>query len=161
MVDTANVTDRRKLRFGSPDELMADVERLVAADRAGTLRQTGNWTLGQTLGHLGSWVSFAYDGYPPELRPPWFIRTFVPLLKGKFTKGVLPAGFRIPKVSGGTVATERLSTDEGIARFHHGWDRLRKAPPGIPNPVFGRLTHLQWIDLHLRHAELHLGFLHP
>ena len=38
---------------------------------------------------------------------------------------------------------------------------LRDNDPAKPNPVFGPLTHEQWIQLNLRHAELHLGFLVP
>ena len=44
MIDTSKVQDRRKLRFHSIDDLLADVDRIVAAEKAGTLRRTGNWT---------------------------------------------------------------------------------------------------------------------
>ena len=37
--------------------------------------------------------------------------------------------------------------------------RLRRSAPKDPNPLFGRLTHEQWVQLNLRHAELHLGNL--
>ncbi len=58
------------------------------------------------------------------------------------------------------MGTEPLSTEEGAARYKRAWERLRKAPPGVPNPVFGALTHEEWMMLHRRHAELHLGYLH-
>lgn len=29
------------------------------------------------------------------------------------------------------------------------------------SPIFGKLSHEQWVNLHLKHAELHLGFLDP
>jgi len=37
-------------------------------------------------------------------------------------------------------------------------ERLRAGPPARPNVIFGPLTHDEWIQLHLRHAELHLSF---
>jgi hypothetical protein len=51
-VDTAKVSGRRLLRFESIDEMMAEVDRLVEAERAGRLKRLGNWTLGQTLGPM-------------------------------------------------------------------------------------------------------------
>ena len=29
------------------------------------------------------------------------------------------------------------------------------------HPIFGKLTHDEWIAINLRHAELHLGFQVP
>jgi len=159
MIDTATVTDRRALKFNTPGELEADVARLVAADRAGTLRRTGNWTLGQTLGHLGSWAGYAHEGYP--MHPPWFVRLFGRVFKKKMLANCSRAGFRIPRVAEGTYATEAVSTDEGLARFSRAWDRMKREAPSIPNPLFGTLTHQEWIRMHLGHAELHLSFLHP
>ncbi len=159
MIDTSQVKDRRTLYFNTPDEMRADVERIIAADKAGTLRRTGNWTTGQTLGHLAAWVDYSFDGNP--LRPPWFIKLILRMMKKRFLRGPLKAGVRIPKVKGGTLAIEPLSLDEGLARFNKAWDRLRAGPPSIPNILFGPMTHDEWIKGHLRHAELHLSFLHP
>ena len=61
---------RSTLRFESLDEVLAEAERLSVAERNGTLVRAGNWTLGQTLGHLATWCRFAFDGYPPEVRAP-------------------------------------------------------------------------------------------
>ena len=159
-VDTA-VAERRPLRFDSPDQLLADVERLATAERAGTLRATGNWTLGQALGHLAAWVSYGYDGYPPMLRPPWIIKFLSRLAKKKYLTKTLKPGFRIPGLPMGTVGDEPLPTADALARFNAAWSRLRNAPPAKPNLLFGPLSHDEWINLHLRHAELHLGFFHP
>lgn len=161
MINTATVTDRRQLHFRTPEELAADVARLVEAERGGSLRTTGNWSLGQSLGHLAVWIDYAYDGYPPELRPPWFVKLVLKMMKKKFLKGPLKAGVRIPKLKEGTLGTEALSVEEGFARFDKAWRRLRNGPPSVPNPIFGPMSHEEWIAGHLRHAELHLGFFHP
>lgn len=158
MINPAKVTDHRKPQFRSADDVWADVERLIAADRAGTLRQTGNWTIGKSLGHLAAWINYPYDGYP--MRPPWFIKVLTRLMKKKFLYGGLQQGVRITRGGEGTYGVEPLSTDEGLSRYRQAWERLRKAPPPVPNPLFGPLTHEEWIALHCRHAELHLGYLH-
>ncbi len=161
-VDTAKVTQRRKLRFNTLDEVQRDAEQLVAADRNGKLRCMGNWTLGQIFGHLAAFIDYAYDGYPPSLaNPPWFVKLFLRMRKNKFLRGPLPAGVKIPRVEGGTTGAEPISTDEGFARLSRALDRLAAAPPSTPNIVFGPLTRDQWCQLHQRHAELHLSFVSP
>jgi hypothetical protein len=54
-----------------------------------------------------------------------------------------------------------LPTEEGVRRFREAFSRLRGECPANVSPVFGRLTHGEWVQLNLRHAELHLGFLVP
>ena len=82
LVDTGKVAGRRMLRFESPGQIMAEVDRLVEAERAGRLRRLGNWTLGQTLGHLAAWAEYSYTGAP--LKAPFFIRWILRLRKRKF-----------------------------------------------------------------------------
>jgi hypothetical protein len=81
--------------------------------------------------------------------------------KKKYLYEALPVGVHIPKVEGGTLSTEPLSLDDGLTRLRSAWDRLRTAPPGRPNIIFGPMSHKEWTQLNLRHAELHLSFLHP
>lgn len=161
MVDTAKVQDRRKLRYQSIDELLADVERVVAADKAGTLRRTGNWTAGQTLGHLASWSNYAYEGYP--MKTPWVIRMILRLLlKKKYLRKGMPAGVRIPGAAEGTYATQAVSTDQGADQLRKALQRLRNKEPSIhDSPAWGPMPLEERIALNLRHAELHMSFLHP
>lgn len=158
-VDTGKVTGRRMLRFASIGEAMADVDQLVEAERAGRLKRLGNWTLGQTLGHLAAWAEYAYTGSP--LKVPFFIKWFLRLRKQKFLYGPMRAGVKIPGVAGGTLATEPIPLDEALARWRRVMERLKTEPPTAPNGIFGPLTHDESIALNLRHAELHLGFLIP
>ncbi|MCE9554629.1 MAG: DUF1569 domain-containing protein, partial [Planctomycetes bacterium] len=48
-INTAKVAGRRPLRFASTDEVLAEVERLVAAPQVQPL---GNWSLAQAISHL-------------------------------------------------------------------------------------------------------------
>ncbi|HRQ71779.1 MAG TPA: DUF1569 domain-containing protein [Phycisphaerales bacterium] len=160
-IDTRTVTDRRTLRFATTDDLRGEIDRLTNAERAGTLRASGNWSLGQAFGHLAAWIDYAYDGYPPQARPPWFVKVICRMMKKKFFAGGLPAGVRIPRVEGGTFGIDPLPLDEGRDRLLRALDRLDRTPPPLPSPVFGRLTHDEWRRLNLGHAELHLSFFHP
>lgn len=152
---------RRKLRFETLDDALAEAERLAAAERDGRLTHTGNWTLGQTLGHLATWTNFAFDGYPPEVHAPLPVRLILRLLRNRILNTGMQPGVKIGKVPGGTLGLDVLPTDEGLRRFRAALERLRGTGPGVVNPAFGRLTHGQWIQLNLRHAELHLGFQVP
>lgn len=159
VVDTGKVAGRRILHFDSIDQLLAEIDRLAAAERAGRLKQLGNWTLGQALGHLATWGEFAYTGVP--LKPPFFIRWILRFQKKKFLVGPMPAGVRIPRVENGTLGTEPTSLDAGLARYKAVLQRLKSEAPILPSPIFGKMTHEESIALALRHAELHLGFFIP
>jgi len=161
MVDTAKTTDRRKLHYNSIDDLSADIDRIVAADRAGKLRRTGNWTAGQAMGHLAAWINYAYEGFPIP-RPPWPIRLILGFLKRNYLRDGLPAGVKIPNVEGGTTGTEPLSTEQGADVLRKALARLRSSEPArYPSPAWGEMPHDELIALNLRHAELHMSFLHP
>src|SRR5262245_24384098 len=86
-IKTANVTGRRQLRFTTLDGILEEAERLCAADQVKAL---GNWTLGQTLGHLANAMDMAIDG--ARFRLPWYIRLFTPLLRKRVLFKSMPAG---------------------------------------------------------------------
>ena len=62
IIDTKTAS-RRALHFNTIPDAIAEADRLAAADRAGKLKQLGNWTLGQNLGHLASWVDYSFMGH--------------------------------------------------------------------------------------------------
>ena len=152
---------RRALRFDTINDALAEAERLVTAEREGRLTCVGNWKLGQALGHLATWANFAQDGYPADVRAPLPVRMVLRLMRGMVLKKGMMPGVRIGKLPGGTVGLEEMDAEEGLRRFRAAMERLRASPPTIPNPVLGPLTHEQWIQLNLRHAELHLSFQCP
>lgn len=159
--NSAATPARRVLSFSTLDDLRQEIDRIAAADRAGALRRTGNWTVGQTFGHLATWITFALDGYPPNLRAPLLVKLILRTQKKRFLRGPFPSGVRLPKIEGGTLGIEPLSLDEGLARLHAAINRLERTAPTVANPIFGRMTHDEWIQANLRHAEHHLGYLHP
>jgi Protein of unknown function (DUF1569) len=159
VVDTGKVTARRKLTFDSIDQVLAEVDRLVEAERTGRLSQVGNWSLAQALGHLSTWAEYAYAGYP--LKTPFFIKWILRSRKQKFIHGPMRAGVKIPGVPGGTLATDPIRLEEGLGRMHRVMARLKSQAPTLVHPIFGPLSHDEWIAINLRHVELHLGFQVP
>ncbi len=153
-----NMHLRRALRFESLAQAIAEAERIVAAERIGRLARKGNWTAGQALGHLASWIDFGFDGYPitatPEGAAKARARKPVALREGLF------AGVRLPGVPEGTAGIELLSIDEGVRRFRGACTRLEAGTPTHGHPYFGPLTRDEWFQLHLRHSELHMSYLH-
>ena len=123
-VDTGKVAGRRTLRFESIDQMMAEVDRVVEAERAGRFTRLGNWTLDQTLGHLAVWAEYSYTNAP--IKAPFFIKWILRLRKQKFLYGPMRAGIRIPGVKGGTLATEPMGLDQGLGRLRHVMDRLER-----------------------------------
>ena len=158
-VDTGKATTRRKLKFDSVEQVLADVDRLVDVERDGRLDHVGNWALGQALGHLASWAEYAYTGYP--MKPPFFIRWILRSRKQAFLHEPMRAGVKIPGIAGGTLATEPVPVDEAVGRYKRVMARLKSEAPSLVHPIFGTLTHDEWIAINLRHAELHLGFQVP
>lgn len=147
----------RQLRFESIDAALAEARSLAAGESRGGLTSCGNWTLGQALGHLSTWIGFCFDGFPPELRMPWILRLVMKTQKRRMTTRAMPRGVKIPGVAGGTLGVEPLGTAEGLARFEAACARLKAQTPLQPSPLLGTLTKDEWVGLHLRHAELHLG----
>ena len=153
------MTGRRELKFKSVDDVLADVEMLAAAEREGKLTLLGNWTFGQLLGHLATWVDYSYDGAP--LKVPAMVRYLLRLMKRRMLYRPMAPGRSIPRVEGGTLGREEISSEQGLERFGRAFERLKKEAPARPHLLFGTMTHEEWIQSHLRHAELHLSFACP
>lgn len=152
-------TDRRRLHLVNLDALSTELDRIEAAERSGELRAVGNWTPGQILGHVGSWINYGWDGYPIGA-PPWFVRWFLRWRLPKMLKGSMPTGVRIPGVEGGTTGIEPVDFDQGLSAMRRGIGLLEgNDPPKYHSPAFGEMSMEDRVELNLRHAELHLSFL--
>ncbi|MGQ0628577.1 MAG: DUF1569 domain-containing protein [Phycisphaerales bacterium] len=159
-INTAKVAGRRTLSFHRLEEVLADLARLETAHRAGSLKSIGNWTPGQIIGHLATWAEYTFTGAP--ISPPWVVRIFFKTFKKRaFLDKPMPAGCKIPHVPGGTLGIDEVPFDTALARYRAALVRLTTEAPTRPNNLLGPLTHDEWIRGTLRHAELHLSFMHP
>ena len=158
-VNTGSIADRRLLHFTSMDDCLDEANRLAASYRRGACKQLGNWTLGQTFGHLATFAEFAYS--PCPIKAPWIVRFIMGFQKNKFLHSAMKPGTRIPRVENGTLGTEPMEMEEGLQRFRKAFERLKRETPTCPSPLFGMLSRLESQAMNERHAELHLGFFIP
>ena len=156
-IDTARLDGRRTLHFNTIDEALAEVGRLAEANGRGELCCLGNWSAGQILGHLAAWVDYGFDGLP--MKVPFFVRWLLKPMKRRMLYKPMKPGRRIPGVSGGTLGIAPMEFDDGLAAFRRTFSRLKTKSPQLPSALFGPMTHAEWTNIHLRHAELHLSYL--
>lgn len=158
-ISTAKVAGRRKLWFENVAQAEVEIDRIVAADQAGTLRAIGNWSPGQILNHIAAWIEYGYEGYPIG-PPPFFIRWLLKRMGRRYLRRGMPAGARIPKIPQGTFGQDDSSVHEAAQRAKRALARLASGERALhDSPAFGPMSHEERIQLNLRHAELHLGFL--
>jgi len=160
-VNAAKVAEYRRLRFDSIEEALKEVDRILAAEKAGTLRRSGNWSAGQVFNHIAVWMNFAFDGFPKKAHPPFFVRWILKMKVKGYIRDGMPRGVRIPGIPGGTLGTEDISTEEGARKLREALVRLKNEPVKFHSPAFGVLDEESRIALQLRHMEGHMGYLHP
>jgi hypothetical protein len=161
-VDTGRVGGRRRVRLATLDDLEREIDRITSAAAAGTVRPLGNWSPAQVLWHVGRLMELSFDGFPFRYRrgPAWITRLFRLLAWRRLIALTFCPGFRNPPEAA-TLEPEPLLSLEGAAAYLErqlarvrGGERMTRECSAD-----GPYTHEQWIYIHLRHAELHLGFL--
>jgi hypothetical protein len=153
LVDPKTTQGRRELHFTSLEDVLADAEELVASP---TTRTLGNWPLSQLLTHLAMAFNRSIDGV--SFKVPWYVRLYGRLAKRRiFQRGLTP-GFMLPKEREAGAYPPASSPQEALEIFRNAVERLRNEKATAIHPLFGKLTHEEWIQFHLRHAELHLSF---
>jgi hypothetical protein len=157
-VDTKKVRGRRRLRFQSIDDVWAEAETLAAAGQVACL---GNWSVGQTLKHLGASMEGSING--PGFKMPLMLRIIGRLyVKRLLLNGPFPTGFQLPGAAAKRlVPPDDTTPAEGLAALRHGIHRLRSETARTSHPVAGPLSIAEWDRFHMRHAEMHLSFLVP
>jgi hypothetical protein len=111
-------------------------------------------------GHLARAIEFSTtrDTFPV----PWYFKVIGPWVKKRALEKGLISGFKLPAViRPRLIPEEQTDCGEAIAHLRRSFERLTSNPPRGGHPVFGPLTVSEWNKFHLRHAELHLGFLVP
>ncbi len=157
--------ERRELKFNCTDCLKRELENIEASHRAGTLGTTGNWTPAQNLEHCARAWAAAIDGFPETFKPPLALKIFVKaFMKKKAVSGeTAPAGIKPPKVVTDFFEPgPDVGFGESIAHLRAEIERTDAGERFTkPSPLFGDLTHDEWLKLQLGHCQSHLGFLKP
>lgn len=147
----------RDLRFASLDELDAELARIEAAHRAGTLETTGNWSAAQILRHLADFWRLSFDGF--GFKAPWILRVIVKPFKSKLLRSKPPRGIRNRGAIRIVEPPAQADFAECIASLRKQIARTRAGEKmTCPSPLFGKVSHEQWLAMHLNHSAMHLGF---
>jgi hypothetical protein len=154
-INTAKVEGRRKLKFASYEELVADVDRLTS----GPVKTLGNWSPGQAFRHLAIAYNGSIDGFTMTFPLP--LRLMGKLFRKKLLSTPMPAGFKLPAAGAKAMVPPPTPTEEGAAELRAAIARLEREPRRAKHPVFGTITNEEWDTVHLTHASLHLSFLVP
>jgi Protein of unknown function (DUF1569) len=147
---------RRDLSFARLDEVMPDVERLLAGHVT-----VGQWTLGQICNHLATAFNFLMDGRSDLVPFTSTEEDRSSILRKRFFRGRrFPEGaiapFRALIPSAGLDDREEADAlREAIARFSVA------TGPFPAHPFIGPLTKDEWVRFHCLHAAHHLGFAVP
>ncbi|MGJ8637615.1 MAG: DUF1569 domain-containing protein [Phycisphaerales bacterium] len=147
--------------FHSIPELQADLDKIEAAHQAGTLSTDGGWTVGQNLMHCGIFMKSSYDGF--EMDAPVLLRMVCSvLLKPIATKpkSQMKPGIKLPAKAKELLPEDEVSVEEGLAMIRSQVDRIASGEEMTQrSPLFGKLSHQQWVNLHLNHCRMHMGYL--
>ena len=144
---------RRTLRFGSFDEIMPDVERLLEGHTT-----VGRWSLAETCQHLATTMRRVVDlpASTPADPSQWVGEE---QKRRVLESGVLPEGIPGPP---GVVPSEPRGEREEAEGLRTAIAHYRASPgPVIPHRLFGPLTKPEWDRLQLVHAAHHLSFARP
>ena len=153
-INTKKVSARRPVRYDSFQDLLNDAERLAACD----VRSLGNWSLGQTLGHLARAMEMSIDG--ADFKAPWLVRLAARVFyRQRFISGPMTPGIRLPGRAQAMLVPEETNLQTALAELRLAVLRLQHDTERAPHPVFGEMSLDEWDSFHLRHAELHMSFL--
>jgi hypothetical protein len=146
------MAERRDLDFASLDDVILDVERLLAGHDI-----LGRWSLAQICHHLATGIRLTLDA---PLRPFESTRETEIARRRFFHQGKFPEGMEAPIPAlipppGLDAANEAEALREVIGRF------ASATGPFPAHPRLGPMTKDEWAQFHCLHCAHHLGFAVP
>jgi hypothetical protein len=159
---TRRIANRRVVRLQTIEDLLAEIDRIVEAERAGRLRPLGGWSGAQVLWHIAKFIELSFDGFPFRYRrgPDWLTKLARLVAWRWLIALAFRPGFRNPPEAALLEPDARLSLDVAAAFLREQIGRIRSGERMTQCcSVDGPYSHEQWVYIHLRHAELHLSFL--
>ena len=151
--NSAQQSARRELRYSSLPEILDDIETLTA----GPVRSVGSWTPAQNIEHVRLLIRVSREG--AEFSLPLRLRILAKLFKPVFlARGLKPGIKGVPAME----PSIDINLSDAVSAFRE--EILAAARPGAmakPSPLFGPMSHDDWVRLHCRHAELHFSHLVP
>src|SRR5262245_19534627 len=155
MSDKTILAMRRTIRFSTLPEIVRDAETLLPHHVT-----VGTWSFGQICEHLAKMMNGSIDGL--DFQAPWFARWFIaPLVKNSMLTKPMSQGFQLPPNAKPILPCNSTSPESGLKQLKAAVERLQQEAPRALHPFLGKLASEEWMQLHLRHAELHLSFIVP
>lgn len=147
---------RREVEYRTLAAVLEDAEFLATHPH----ETVGNWSYGKILQHLTDGLNRSFDGFPfrANLFVRWIARTF---MKKKLLTQPMPAGFKLPAKWEAELPPDSTPVDEALIHLKKAIARFEREVPRAPHPALGALTPEEWVQLHLRHAALHMSFVKP
>jgi hypothetical protein len=144
-------TARRQLKFSSVDEIVPDLDRLMAGHQT-----VGKWTLGEICNHLSKVFIGSVDGFANKA--PLLLRvTIAPFIFRHILKTEQMAeGFNTPaEMMPGPGLDDRAEVEalRAAVRLY-----LANPNPVAEHPFFGKIGRNGWDRLHRIHCAHHLSF---
>lgn len=154
-----DLQSRRKVRFESFDDILADIEKLTA----GETFHVGDWSFAQNLEHLALTMDTVLT--LPPLKFPCYVRIVGWFVRSRSLARGFPTGFKIPSHGKDRLAPPASTTlDDALEHFHRSFAQMKidlAEGKSASHAVFGHLNADQWKLFHLRHCELHLSHIRP
>ncbi|MFG0314606.1 MAG: DUF1569 domain-containing protein [Phycisphaerales bacterium] len=140
-------------------ELNQELDRFQAAHDSGTLRTTGDWSPGQILEHCSKLMRSSFDGFDAQV--PWVLKLFGSIVfKPLLGRSHMKPGIKLPAKARSLLPDEEVPFEQGMGELRNQLQRIAAGEQMThPSPVLGKMSHEQWIKLHLDHCRLHFGFI--
>jgi hypothetical protein len=148
---------RRTLTFKNLDDLVSDLQSVSTVG----IGSSGGWTPAQNVEHVARGIDTSIDGFTFTVPLP--MRILGRLIKGRvLTKGIPAGKIKIPPAAQAAFCPGPETRFEDAAKhLTDAVERAKRKKMTAVSPIFGKLSHEQWVALHCRHAEMHFSFLHP
>ena len=153
----ADTRERRELKFSSLDEVVAEVERLAN----GEVHTTGNHSFPEIVRHL----ALTHDMVTGKVEgptPPWYLKLIVGLFKSRILSDKpLSPGIKLPANAESFFwPSSEVSLDDAIVHLKESVANYTANGALPKHPMFGTVSAEQNLSMNLRHAALHLSFVH-
>ena len=150
-----NPTVARELHLTTLDDILAEAKRIAGQPDA---TSRGTWTPAQNIWHVGRLIKAGVEGYPVAV--PWWLKLIGPVFKKRVTTVGFNPGIKLPeKAAEHIVAPKDTTIEQAMDMFETAVQGAKEKGFIDKNPMLGRMTQQQWIDLHCRHAEMHFGLI--
>ena len=149
---------RRDIQFNSFDQVIADIEQLLESGAT----TTGQHSFAAIVRHLALTNEMVVgDLVPPKL--PWYMRLAMPLLRSSILNGPVKPGFKLPSTDMQSFfwPADDINPTDAFAKFKASVQSYEERGALPIHPIFGKSTKEQTHGLLLKHAAMHMSFVHP